>query len=196
MLRFVLPFSGYPYRGELADCPVCGSARPHRIAAREGTARILSGRWQDMDFAPGNFDVITCLRVLEHLPNPIPALRRLRARLAPGGVIFLEVPGMQADHPKGPMRFHFAHVPGFSHDNLALAAENAGVACLAERGATSVFLVHSDDPRAAPAHRDLAAAARRNEKEYTETAPLSERLSYHVRRTARVLAWELRSRKG
>ena len=315
MLRYILPFTRYPYRGARVDCPVCGSADHHKVAGRDrkakwlathicracglfftnpmpteaeladyyattyrleyqfasikprashvsrkaaeaavraeelgevvnlsrplrfldfgtgsgelpkhmatlgheatgfepgesfveyaraqaegaGTARILTGCWQDMDFAPGSFDVITCLHVLEHLPTPVAALSQLREWLAPGGVIFLEVPDMQAYHPKGPIRFHFAHVLGFSHDNLALAAEKAGLACLLERSATSVFLVHVDDERAKPAVCDLAATARRNETEYTERAPLGERLIYHVRRTARVLARELKLNKG
>ena len=159
--------------------------------AERGKATILTGRWQDMGFAPDSFDVITCLHVLEHLSTPVEALGRLREWLAPGGVLFLEVPNMPGYEPKGPTRFHFAHVLGFSRDNLGLAAEKAGFRLLAEQAPTSMFLVRDDDPRAQEFPRDLAGTARRNAEEYGHRPPLTTRLNYHIRRTWRVLAREI-----
>lgn len=40
----------------------------------------------------GHFDAITLFHVLEHLDEPVATLRELRACLAPGGRIFVEVP--------------------------------------------------------------------------------------------------------
>lgn len=39
-----------------------------------------------------HYDVIYANQVLEHLPEPLQTLRELRARLAPGGLIYLRVP--------------------------------------------------------------------------------------------------------
>lgn len=44
------------------------------------------------ELPPGTFDVIGLFHVLEHIKDPIPFLRALAGRLAPGGQIVIEVP--------------------------------------------------------------------------------------------------------
>jgi 2-polyprenyl-6-hydroxyphenyl methylase / 3-demethylubiquinone-9 3-methyltransferase len=39
--------------------------------------------------APGAYEVITCMEMLEHVPDPVSALRAMRALLKPGGSLFL-----------------------------------------------------------------------------------------------------------
>jgi len=311
MLRYFLPFTGYPYRGEATDCPVCGSsdhapiarfdrkwkrlptelcrgcglfftnpmptdaelaayyantyrleyqvarARPHRdhtakkqreaerrrarltavgalpegavtldfgcgsgelvhLLAREGWhahgfepgasyaayareaaetgAEIAIGAWSEMDYPPAMFDAITCLHVLEHLNRPLPALRRMREWLKPGGVLYLEVPDMQAYEPKGALRFHFAHVLGFSGDNLLLAARAAGLRPMRIDRATSVFLVHADDPRAMAVEIDPEATAARNARDYGAGLGPGRYLGYHARRARRLIGRHLSRR--
>ena len=46
----------------------------------------------DLDAIPGTFDAISLVHVLEHIPSPLAFLRRLHARLNPGGLLILEVP--------------------------------------------------------------------------------------------------------
>jgi SAM-dependent methyltransferase len=43
-------------------------------------------------FEPGSFDLVTAFHVLEHLPDPVGAVRRMLTWLAPGGLVILEVP--------------------------------------------------------------------------------------------------------
>jgi len=40
----------------------------------------------------GSFDVVLCSEVIEHVPDPAPALRGLRRLLAPGGTLVLSTP--------------------------------------------------------------------------------------------------------
>ncbi len=40
------------------------------------------------------FDVITLLDVIEHIPDPLPFLKRLAGMLNPGGVLYLETPNL------------------------------------------------------------------------------------------------------
>ena len=39
--------------------------------------------------APGNFDVVCCLELIEHVPEPATLLRELAAMLRPGGALFV-----------------------------------------------------------------------------------------------------------
>ena len=46
----------------------------------------------DEEFLTRSFDVIVCVGVFEHLANPGTTLEALRNRLAPGGMVYIEVP--------------------------------------------------------------------------------------------------------
>jgi 2-polyprenyl-3-methyl-5-hydroxy-6-metoxy-1,4-benzoquinol methylase len=48
-----------------------------------------------LPFRPGEFDYIICADVLEHLPDPDAALRRLLPYLADGGRLVVSVPNMR-----------------------------------------------------------------------------------------------------
>lgn len=53
----------------------------------------------------GQYDVITCFDVLEHVPEPMAALRRIRDALRPGGIFFIYAPF--GHDPERPM--HIVH---------------------------------------------------------------------------------------
>jgi SAM-dependent methyltransferase len=42
----------------------------------------------------GRFDMVSLLHVLEHIPDPVAVLRSLHDRLAPGGVVLVQVPNL------------------------------------------------------------------------------------------------------
>jgi 2-polyprenyl-3-methyl-5-hydroxy-6-metoxy-1,4-benzoquinol methylase len=68
-------------------------------AAQAQGLRVLAGRLEDLvgpdlPLPAQGFDVITLLDVLEHLPDPVAALRRLHAALAPGGAIVIATPNI------------------------------------------------------------------------------------------------------
>ena len=50
-------------------------------------------------FSDGMFDRIVCNAILEHVCDPVGAIRELRRVLKPGGQIWLEVPFHQPYHP-------------------------------------------------------------------------------------------------
>jgi SAM-dependent methyltransferase len=60
--------------------------------ARRFSARVHAGDLQAAPFAPGEFDLITAFHVLEHVPDPVGAVRRMLGWLAPGGLLVIEVP--------------------------------------------------------------------------------------------------------
>lgn len=67
------------------------SAAGARLARERGHAPKV-GPLEAIDLPPQRYDAITLWHVLEHLPHPAAALRRLAASLAPGGVLIVAVP--------------------------------------------------------------------------------------------------------
>jgi len=66
---------------------------PEAVAkARTVTPDVFEGDPVDAPFAPGRFDLVTAFHVIEHLPEPLLALRRMVEWLAPGGLMIVEVP--------------------------------------------------------------------------------------------------------
>ena len=70
-------------------------------AARELALRrklrgsFLHGSLTDVDLPAGSFDAITLWQVLEHIGEPLPALRRVRELLRPGGLFVASVPNIE-----------------------------------------------------------------------------------------------------
>jgi SAM-dependent methyltransferase len=82
----------------------------------------------------GPYDIISMTHVIEHLPNPAEALKRLKALLKPGGCIFVTCPHRPEGWEDNPSQESWAswsynHVPGhlqyFSKDAMAKAATRA-----------------------------------------------------------------------
>jgi SAM-dependent methyltransferase len=60
-------------------------------SARHGAA-VHCGTLRDQPWPPETFQLITFQHSLEHIVDPVDALRRARALLAPGGLLAVEVP--------------------------------------------------------------------------------------------------------
>ena len=94
----------------------------------EGTAEALPAQ-----LPRGSFDAVMFKQVLEHLVDPVGALRNAAQLLAPGGVMFVEVPnnesaiaqqsGLSWEHMDVPR-----HVNFFTQDTLQATATAAGLA--------------------------------------------------------------------
>lgn len=81
-------------------------------------------------FRPGQFDLIRMNHVLEHLNNPVRYLGEIANWLAPDGLLYIEVPNIEADcrsKSRGRM-FHYAHIFNFNPWTLRACAGLAGLA--------------------------------------------------------------------
>ena len=80
-------------------------------------------------FEEGRFDLIRLNHVLEHLNDPVKYLGMISAWLAPGGVLYVEVPNIETyarEKSKGNM-FHYGHIFNFNPWTLRTAAALAGL---------------------------------------------------------------------
>jgi len=78
----------------------------------------------------GEFELVTLNKVLEHVADPVAMLTCAGGVLAPGGLVYVEVPDGEAAaaDPDGPEREEFTieHLHVFSPASLALLAARAG----------------------------------------------------------------------
>ncbi|MFN3323799.1 MAG: class I SAM-dependent methyltransferase [Bryobacteraceae bacterium] len=90
-----------------------------------GCSVISSPLWE-VDFPRESFEAITMYHVLEHLPDPLDALRRCWKWLDASGFLFVEVPNIGSVHQHPGKIFHPAHLFGFYPETLRFACESAG----------------------------------------------------------------------
>ncbi len=88
---------------------------------------VFLGMYQEANFAPGSFDLLSLFQVLEHLADPVDDLVQLSRFLKPGGLFLIEVPdilygGMRFDH-----KWHEGHLYGFDRITLGAVAAQAGL---------------------------------------------------------------------
>ncbi len=109
---------------------------------RYGKERIHAGTLDDAPFAAASFDLIVMWDVLEHLPDPLGALRKARELLAPAGRLVLETQNVEAFAARllGKRWTHFKHeehLVHFSPATLRRALDASGfeLVSLNSRGA-------------------------------------------------------------
>lgn len=141
--------------------------------------RIRLTNWQQARYG-AEFDLVTCFHVLEHLATPIPALRRMADWLKPEGRLYIEVPDMIGDLAhKGFGGLHFAHVLGFNHDSLALAAAKVGFRRAKVVSPTGIIFERGEVTR--QEQEALAASGlRATRAHYVDRAPTSSYLTYQL----------------
>ena len=134
---------------------------------------MISG-WRDVNFA-GEFDLVTCMSVLEHLSTPVEALQAMVSWLKPGGKVFIMVPDMQRHAQKGFGALHFAHVVGFNHHNLQYAAGRAGLRMIDMVNPTRLLFERGPAPDMAELARLGLATARAS---YVDRSPVAAYFAY------------------
>ena len=65
-------------------------------AAQRGICEVEVGRLEELPFEDDSFDLVTCLDVLEHVPDDRQALAEMRRVTKPGGWLLLTVPAYPA----------------------------------------------------------------------------------------------------
>lgn len=78
----------------------------------------------DVSEIPGNFDVVTMIHALEHMPAPFDTVTESCKRLTPNGYLFIEVPDLETSPFDIAVADHRSH---FTRATLGYLASRAGV---------------------------------------------------------------------
>ncbi|MDX6689808.1 MAG: hypothetical protein QOG15_1265 [Solirubrobacteraceae bacterium] len=128
-------------------------------ARRRGHANVQQGSIEQLPFADGAFDVVTCLDVIEHTPDDRVSLAELRRVTRPGGYLLVTVPAYQALwswHDEANL-----HYRRYGRRELHAAADGAGWEVLTDTHFNSLLLAPAAIVRLAqryrrpPDHSDL-----------------------------------------
>lgn len=130
----------------LAGQDLCAQRRGE-VLARPGVCSFHCG---GLDEVPGLYDAVSMIYVLEHMPDPVAELTRVRRLLKPGGVLLVMVP----DLPQSSFDFTVTdHCGHFFAATLTRAVNQAGFAVQAlgqDWMAKEVGLIARPAPDAAP----------------------------------------------
>lgn len=94
------------------------------VARGRGCGEVRIGRLEELPWEDDNFDLITCLDVIEHTPDDRVTLRELRRVTRPGGFLLLTVPAYQGLWSTHDVANH--HYRRYSRPRLRAAARDAG----------------------------------------------------------------------
>lgn len=115
---------------------------------------VKTGVIEEVEWPNGTFDLITLGEVLEHLPDPVGKLRRMREWLKPDGHVYIDVPNV-AQPVRLSLSYYFRgeHLNHFSPTTLRLALEKAGFEIVADKAHFYQYVIAK---RAAPRTIDYA----------------------------------------
>lgn len=84
-----------------------------------GPANVRAGVLGEVDLAPGSFDLVTMWDVIEHVPDVVDAVKRVRELLAPGGKLLIETQNVdsRAARVLGKRWQHYKHAEHIYHFN-------------------------------------------------------------------------------
>jgi len=109
-----------------------------RYTAAKTGAHIVEGQYCREMFPAEQFDIITMIQVVEHIPAPAEALKAAKHHLKPDGILVVEVPSLHSPHflayrwtgiktfvkpPDGVIRCHVGY---YTPDTLRLLAKTCG----------------------------------------------------------------------
>lgn len=119
--------SGRTLQELVAYGEVCGielDAEAAEMARRREHGDVRVGRLEQLPWSDEAFDLITCLDVIEHVPDDVAALAELRRVCRPGGWLLVTVPAYQALWSQHDEANH--HFRRYSRAGLRQATRAAG----------------------------------------------------------------------
>ena len=89
----------------------------------ESVPRVKNLFTGDIAKVPGNFDAISMIHVLEHIESPLSLLQKVKEKLKPGGLLFIQLPY----YVENPFELFVAdHATHFDRDTVRSLLDQAG----------------------------------------------------------------------
>ena len=115
------------------------NAKAAEFARKRLGIEVFTGELARAKLPDSSFDAVALSHVLEHLPDPLSALREVRRVTKPGGSLYLSVPNLAALEPRVFGRYWDAwevprHLYHFTPSTLRRIVERAGFELLDLRG--------------------------------------------------------------
>lgn len=102
-------------------------------AANKKNLNVIETSIEDVSFPEASFDAITAFYVLEHLPDPYSAVKKIHSLLKPGGIFVLRVPHttpivrlLSLFHIKNNLYDTPYHLYDFSPETITVLLKKAG----------------------------------------------------------------------
>jgi SAM-dependent methyltransferase len=110
---------------------------------------VLNGPLETAGFGSDAFELIHLNHVFEHLSDPLGALAIFSRWLAPGGLLFLEVPNLLGVRKQAMNTFHYAHIWNFTPQTLLAVTDKGGFNPVAgeDLNSTSIVFRKTSPPR-------------------------------------------------
>ena len=181
-LRAVRFIQKYKKEGKLLDVG-CGTGEFLYVARKAGFAAtgiepsetacklarqksgVICGELKDIILGESYFDVVTLWSVLEHVPDPLPALKKIYSTLKPDGILALRVPTSRGLLPSLALRlykisagkisyplkviyqldWHYKHFYFYDRKNIRLLLEKSGFELAASKRENSFDIRSLDD---------------------------------------------------
>lgn len=140
---------------------------------------VITAGLDEVDLEASGFDLACAFHVLEHLPDPVGALRQIAAAVKPGGWVAVEVPnaGSAAARRRGhrwqPLDLPY-HVGHHRPSSLVAALTRAGLEVV--QIDTVPFAHYVDAPRALVALHGISEAVRGGDSPAVRPHPTSHQL--------------------
>ncbi len=102
----------------------------YNLAKEKHDLSVTNAYFQEAGYADDTFDVVVMLHVIEHIPNPLKALKQLNKLIKPGGILVMETPRYDTIWFKFLKGRERSVIPGhlyyFTRKSLTEMASNAG----------------------------------------------------------------------
>lgn len=119
---------------------LCAGVEPSReeaaLARRNGELEIHEGMFGAVPLERDRFDLVAIMHVLEHVRTPAETIRQMRDVIAPGGLLFVEVPNT-TDLNMFYDLLLFEHLYHFTPETLAWLLAREGFEVIAHEHSTS-----------------------------------------------------------
>ena len=87
---------------------------------------VINSVFEEAELENDFYDVLNLNQVLEHMPDPLDVLNKIKTFLKEDGILALTVPNIQANLHSPQTRFHYAHIYNYNHLNLKKLFDRAG----------------------------------------------------------------------